>query len=357
VVLAGSEKRLHAFDVPAAGAVAVVPPVPAAGAQLKVKWTAQAVAKMTSGRLVFDADGKTVAVAGGGLSWNMAAFDARDGKPARELTDIKGEQYQLLPLDKGRVAYRTRNEKAFVEWEPASGRTTVKPFTAPADTRGPPYLNVSPNGRYLLVGHERAGPGAKDHPQTPLKLYDQSIGLSVVMGDWHVGAAAFTADSSRVLVVDDTDRFRWFKLPSGKSDGEWTFGRTANGFNARLGGMSADGGVIAYFGTPPGREQSVHLLSGKDGSVIHSFPAKRYTSGGSVSEDGRFVTLVRNDGFGTGHTVEVLDTAGALLARVAIPPGETVAATSWKAKLVVMYDRGTQKLTAYDLSPVVSPAP
>ena len=77
-----------------------------------------------------------------------------------------------------------------------------------------------------------------------------------------------------------------------------------------------------------------------------------------VSEDGRFVSLLRNDGFGTGHTVEVLDARGTLLAVCKIPQDRkdhTVASVSWKSRTVVLYQRNTRQLTAYDLPELPAP--
>src|SRR6266545_3817997 len=118
--------------------------------------------------------------------------------------------------------------------------------------------------------------------------------------------------------------------------------------------MSADGGVVLYQGRLPDKEDTHHLLDGKTGAFLYSFPAKRYhPAGGSVSDDGRFVMLIRNDGFGIGHTVEILDIRGTLVASTKLPKGPgnsgTSVAVSWKGRAIVMHQRDNKTLTVYDL--------
>ena len=216
---------------------------------------------------------------------------------------------------------------------------------------------MSPDQKFVAVGNARGAGGTP----SPLKVFS-TIGLTYLATDWHVGAVAFTADSSRVLVVDDTDRFRWFKLQAGKADAkpevEWAFNQPPTGRNAQLMGISGDGGVVLFHGQPPQRGQSVHLLNGKTGEVMHSFAPKRYLgTAGSVSEDGKLVVLVRDDGTGSPRAVEVRDVRGTLIGAAKIPPTspDAAVAVSWKARAVVVYDRAGRKLTAYELPAVPAP--
>jgi len=227
---------------------------------------------------------------------------------------------------------------------------TPKPFHPPSNPGGVPYLNVSPDARYLAVGHARHAPGANNPPRTPLRVINTVNNRPVVTIDWHVGRTAFTADQSRVLVVDDADKFLWFTLPDGKPSGEWDFARTPDGRNARLLGLSAKGDAILHYGRPPGKEEAPHLLSGKDGSVLCAFPAGIYSdAAGWLSEDGRHVMLIRNDG-GAEHSAEIIDATGKRLGAVKLPQGGAAAvAVSWRAGIAVTYDRATHQLTAYEL--------
>ncbi len=332
------------------------PPLPNPGKvfELKQKWSKDVEVQLDTANPYIDRDGQVIALVNRGTNWGTAAVNAKTGATIRDLTNMKGEFYRLIPLEKGKFAFQTRNGKNILVWDPMNKKETRFTFPQPVGgTRGPPTLNVSPNGRYMAVGHYRPDPRPNEpYPESRFQVTDTNTNKVVVAFDWPPGTTLFTPDSSRILVVDATDRFRWFKLPSGKPDGQWKFDRKATQFNAQVLSMSADGGVILHYGQPPDKERTHHLLDGKTGAVLYSFPAKRYLSyQGYVSDDGRFVVLIRTDGFGIGHTVEVLDIRGSLLARVRIPQGQegTMVTVSWKARTVVMYDRGTKKLTTYDL--------
>ena len=69
------------------------------------------------------------------------------------------------------------------------------------------------------------------------------------------GTAHFTADSARVLIVDATARFRWFRLPSGKAEETWTFDEPPSFYASNVQAVSADGGVILYRGKAGGAEE------------------------------------------------------------------------------------------------------
>jgi hypothetical protein len=215
-------------------------------------------------------------------------------------------------------------------------------------------VSVSPNERYVALGDPAYKPGVETmFKSSRLQVIDLVAKKDAVAIDWQVGTTLFTADSSRILVVDNTGRFRWFKLADGAPAGEWTFGLKARAVNAQEVSISADGGVILYHGRPPERELTHHILDGATGKVLYSFPANRYWShSGSVSDDGRQVVLCRNDGAGTSHTVEVLDTRGRLLAHAKFPQeqgnGVTRVRINWKSRTLVVQERA-QKFTAFDL--------
>jgi hypothetical protein len=213
---------------------------------------------------------------------------------------------------------------------------------------------VSANGRYLTVGNARAAPGAKNQTESVIRVYDTVTGKTRNTL-WYGGATAFTADASRLLIVSDSEKFTWLELPDGKIDG-WLFARTPDGRNAQLMGISAHGEVILYHGQPPGKDETVHLLKGKDGAVLHSFPAKRYNPAhGSVSDDGKQVMLVTNEGIGAGPRAEILDARGTPQAAIKLPTGKGTVAVSWKARILVTYDRSSRSLTAYDLPAALAP--
>ncbi|QJW94501.1 protein kinase family protein [Frigoriglobus tundricola] len=364
LTVGGAKPSVQLFDIPAGAAApappapggppdAATPPAPGPVAQLRVRWSAGTKTKM-NGKVYIDRDGQAVAIVNSGVPWNIAAFDARTGASVRDLPDLTSNFFRMFRLEKGKFGYQDTAEKRVVVWDPAAGKATPVPFPTPAGLGGhTPYVNVSPDGRYIAAGHFVSG-GGKEPTPTELRVIDTTTDQSVVMLDWLGGTTAFTADSSRVLVLDDTGRFRWFKLPAGQPDGEWAFGLKPNGFNARDLFISADGGVILYHGRPPQKEEAHHLLDGKTGAVLHSFPANRYLSyAGSVSDDGRHVMLLRTDGFGTGHTVEVRDVRGRLVASAKMSQAgdgaRTTADISWKGRAVAMHDPGNKKVAVYDL--------
>jgi hypothetical protein len=327
------------------------PPAPALPAipQLKEKWSVTCQAKLPDASPRFDDDGQVLALVATTGPAAAAGYNPKTGAAfARELTlpGGKARVHQTFALDKGKLAIQTDAGKDLIVWDPVTGKTTPRGLP-PVTPDGIPYLNLSANGQYVAVGHAPPAPGAKNPPATPLKVINTTTNKPVVSIDWQVGQTAFTADASQVLVVDGTDQFQWFKLPGGKLEAKWSFGRVAG---SRLMGTSAKGEVILHYGRPPDRDEEVHLLNGTDGAVLHSFPAKQYGApGGSVSDDGKRVLLVRT---GPNPAAEILDASGTRLAAVALPAaGADGLAVSWKAGLVVTYDRATRVLTAYDLAP------
>jgi WD40 repeat protein len=354
VVFTGQAKKVHMFDVPAGGAVAVKPPDPEPGAppkagELTLRWSVPLKGSPRGGAH-FDRDGRTVSLVYGGLPWSIDALSVQDGKPVRDLPNLKGNSAYPMPLDKGKFAYWADHAREIVVWDTATDKTTSRPYPQAGGNR--PFVSVAPNGRYAVVG--AAAEPAREVPENPFAVIDLTTGKELFSKTWRSGSALFTADSSRVLTVDDAGSFRWFKLPRGEADGSWSFDLKSNGFNARNVSVSGDGSLVLYEGSIPGKELTYHLLNGKTGEIIHSLPPKRYVYHGSVSDDGQFVALIRNDGFGTGHSVEVVNQRGEVVASVRIPgaggrPGGVYISLGWKGSSVVVAGRDAEKLSVYDL--------
>jgi PA14 domain len=319
--------------------------------ELQLRWSLDVKKAPEVATVLFDHDGQLVVVSGR-VKIEAVSFNARTGKAGPELPTVDVHPYRTLLLEKGKIAFQQgrSSEKELVVWDTTNGKTSRVAF--PTVGPGLQSLSMSPNGRYTSVSEWRTVKGG-GISEMPLRVFDGKTSKPVVSFDWQTGTIHFTADASRVLTVDATDRFRWFKLPSGQTDGEWKFEREASRANAKILGMSADGGVILYHGQPPKKELGLHLLDGRTGDVLHSFPARTYLeSTGLLSPDGRSVVLLRTDGFGPGHTVELLDTRGAVLAKVAVlrtGNGALEVAASWEARAVAVYDRGLNKLWVYDL--------
>jgi WD40 repeat protein len=297
------------YDLPADS------PAPDALTDLKVRWSAGKKEGIGRGNVAVDCDGRVLAVATPGTSWSLAAFDLKTGAPIRTLPNRRANFGQMYPLANGRFAVVDSGREVTV-WDTATGTTATYPVVLPKE-KGSKALAVSPNGRYVAPASFRPIPVGTAPPDTPLVVTDTTTGLPTLSLGRNVGATAFTADSARVLVVEETGRFRWFKLPGGEPDGEWTF--AADGFNARNLTVSADGGTVLYHGRAPKATASTyHLLDGRTGAVRYSFPVNRYQrSTALLSDDGRHVLLGYRSA--SGHTAEILDARGAPVTRLTIP--------------------------------------
>ncbi|HSQ57313.1 MAG TPA: hypothetical protein VLM40_16445, partial [Gemmata sp.] len=323
---------------------------------LESRWQATPAIKPSSPILLFDSYGQTLVLTGR-LRIEAESFNARTGKPGFQLAtppDVKGSNFRQMRLEKGVVLFQQGSSvaKDLISWDTRSGNIARVPFQTVG--RGLHWLNVSPNGRYMSVTtKKRAKTGEVE--ETPLRVFDQVTGKTVVSMDWLSGATAFTADSSRILTVDATDRFQWFRLPGGTPDGEWKFDRKPVERPIRIVGLSADGGAILYSGAPPNKPFGVHLLNGKTGEVLLSFSNQQYFQDvGFISPDGNSIVLVRRDPTGKESTVELLDSRGALLARLGLPPSTQPfllpgLAVSWEARALAVYHFDTNKLEVFNL--------
>ena len=319
--------------------------------ELKLRWSVEAKGVPDFAMAFFDLDGQSVLVVGRNKVEGVM-LSARTGSLRKTLKndDVRFFSYAPIPLDGGKLALRA-NGRQIVLWEPGNGKSTRLPVNLPGNSM---MVDMSTNGRYVAIGHRPANPQGKSNPSL-LQINDLKTGKAVLSFEWTPGKVYFSADSLRALVVDATDRFRWFKLPSGRLDGEWKFDREASGFNGQVLSMSVDGSVLLYSGMPPTKENSLHLLDGTNGNVIHEFPARTYNSRiGFLSRDGSAVVLFRTNGFGTGNTVEVLNRRGTLLARLPVPQPGVELSASWDARAAVLYDRDGRKVWVYDLPSVGS---
>lgn len=321
--------------------------------ELKLRFDLEVKGPPEGGTPYFDHDGQLLVIVGRRIE--AASVNARTGKSGPDLAAVGdlGTQHTFV-LEKGKLLIQSDRgkEKNLVVWDTSTGKSSVIPFTNPGN--GVPSLHYSANGRYVSIGDPREG--KKGGPETPFRLLDTKTGKTIISMDWHNGRVLFTSDSSRVLTVDSSDRFRWFKLPTGQADGGWKFDREPSRANAKALSMSADGSVILYSGAPPKERNSIHILDGKTGAILHTFPPRTYhDSYGWVSPEGDSVVLVRTDGNGPGLAVEMFDTKGNMLAKVTAPGSGGMAgaiyqfALSWESRTVAMYERATKKLLLYDL--------
>jgi hypothetical protein len=360
-----NNQKLTVYDLPEQGGTAAVAPkaLDPKGPELpelKQKWSVECTTKLKDASAFFTDDGQTVALVTTTGPLSASSFASRTGDSLKTIQPQtgRGQFHRLCTLEKGRLAFQTETEKELLVWDPVKGGTSLIPFSVPASAGGVPSVNVSPNGRYLSLGFPPPAPGAKDPVESPsIRVQDDLNKNKPTFIGGHQGGTAFTPDGSRLLVVvDDIGQFRWIKLPGLTPEDIWSFKRSQNG---HLLGISAHGEVILYHGRPPDKDEAVHLLNGKDGTVLQSFPLKQYLPDrGSVSDDGKYVMLLTSASSSVGSRAEVLDANGKPLAAVKLPAGngaEPVAAVSWKARILVTYDRSSRRLTGYDLSAVLAP--
>jgi WD40 repeat protein len=354
-LVAFQKYRAVAFELPAGttgvgAAPKVGTPEPAAPpkalAAVEVKKRREIDTKTeVNGFMSFDGSGKAVVLASRTKA-DFLAYRATDG--AKLKTPPPSVIYGLSPLSRGRIVAHTGRASLLV-WDVLTGAATNVPLPA----TGPGVSGVwrgglSPDAKYVWG---RAN-GKADQPGT-LWVNDAATGtnrLKVADGTH----AFFTADASRVLVGSDVkSEFRWYKLPTGEADGEWSLPLQSNITDPCWPlDLSDDGAVLLYSG-PAGTEKSgLWTIDAKTGKVLHSFGQNYYERHGAVSPDGRFVVVVPRQAT-NGH-VELRDPrTGALLGAAKDEfAGEVafaVPSLSPDGKTLAAYKKG--KLVLYDLTP------
>jgi hypothetical protein len=240
--------------------------------------------------------------------------DLETGKTLTSPPDSFQNGNSVVGLAGGRFASAmTRGANPIAVWDPRAGRVseTLKPV--PFEPFG--LAAISPDLRYVAGTRTTAGQAV------PLRLKNAATDQVILDFEWDRGSVLFTADSSRVLVADGTGRFRWFELPSGEPDGEWSLRKEPPAGPAPPDRvvMSDDGSVILYEGRLEGSGERYHLLDGRTGRLIRSLPGPHAGRGGSLSGDGRMAAAMNT---GPARAAEVIETAtGEVVARVPLPPG------------------------------------
>lgn len=330
------------------------PKKPADVPTFKLRWEIETKKNPDNPIVLFDLDGQLVVLTGRNKI-EAQAFNARTGKLGYELPqapDITASNYHRTKLDKGKFVFQsgTSFDKELVQWDALYGKATRIPI--PQVSPGLITTEMSSNGRYIAAGGRKATKSKT--PESPFRVIDQKTNKTLVSFDWENGTAHFTPNASRVLVHEANGRFRWFKLPSGAADGEWKFDQDPNLYRSfRILDMSADGGVILFRGQAPKKDHGLHLLDGKNGEVLFSFPRINLNEDvGFLSPDGKSVLVLRSDGFG-GHGVELQDARGTPLAT--LTPQRTKQGyflpqidVSWDARALVLYNPETSKLSVYE---------
>jgi WD40 repeat protein len=261
-----------------------------------------------------------------------------------------------FPLDQGRVATFDLHNAIIQVWDSKTGKLNLdKPqIPIPHNNDDRTYtVNLSPNGRYLVVTYASRSPQGQLSEIPQLYVYDVGTNTLLLKTEMTGGSSHFTADSSRLLVAEKQGRFRWFKIPSGQPDGEWSFPPPRPGQHHHVTSMSADGKILGYTGC---LDRSLHLLQyildGTNGKVLLAGGGYSFTPI-SLSADGR-LALIWGERTPTESLFVVKDVrTGAIVAQLKTPGDEKGAGFTFclspDGRQVCLYDVRERKTALYDL--------
>ncbi|HSQ54166.1 MAG TPA: hypothetical protein VLM40_00345, partial [Gemmata sp.] len=283
----------------------------------KQRWTTELGNDQPISRLASSLDSATIVFRG--IKSGSFCLDAAAGQKVPDssntfFTPIRS----AIPLNDGKFAApQPFGDTPTPIWDSKARKSIepLKPFERLSRVRGNSF--VSRDIRYLAFGVM----GAQNTP-APFMLADLGTGKTVLDFDCVWGQALFPADSRRVLVTERSGNCRWFKLPSGEPDGEWSYRPRATGSAGPI-AISADGNVLLHEGQLVDHDAMYHVLDARTGAVLHSFPGLfRVPFGNPLSDDGRMVALVRRDRNGS-TAIEIIENAtGNPVAQIPAPAGK-----------------------------------
>ena len=268
-------------------------------------------------RVVPGTDSRLLAVTG--LSFGSFCLDAATG------AKLPGSENKILPpirgavaLDGGRfLAPPTRPGAPIPVWNPRAGKweEPLKPVEGVGASGGQTF--ASRDARYLAFGSF----APMDAP-APFKLKNVETGAVILDENLVRGRAFFTADSSRVLVEDQTGKCRWYAhTPSAFPDGSRNQRQGPGGSGVVV--MSPGGELVFVQARLADGAGFFHLLDARDGRVLRSFNGPYSSqSGNPLSDDGRLAVFLMR-GPNSTSAVEVVETAtGNTVARLIAPAGK-----------------------------------
>jgi WD40 repeat protein len=207
----------------------------------------------------------------------------------------------------GKVAGWSMGQREFTVWNPAS-RAVDRKIALPATQAGPgePEFDVSPDGRYVIVGYRPFTPQGPAGPLLPGVVTPGFSGVPAggqpgqpphgditvvdlqqqkeVFRLW-VRAPRYRFTGAGELLVADVDWCKWFRLPGGD------LFKQVDLPAARLPyvtAVSPDGDRILFSG-----DQKSRLIDTRTGQVLAEYPTDRTVIlWGEFSPDGRYVALM-----------------------------------------------------------------
>jgi hypothetical protein len=334
------------------------PPAPAPTPDLKVvelkpAWSVTVDADHPTAVLDFTPTGRLVWA---GPTRGVIVYDPKSGKVTAKVTaDGTRATIALVSItDKGQVGLYQPNGTSLLTWDSATGRagTPIDAKPVLADRTTGVSVRMSPNGRYLSASWLN---GANNTPGGA-RVYDTVGKRLVLSADGRVFAHEFTPDSTRVLVVERGGRCRWFRLPSGTTDGEFTLGVNENAAPLVLDLTQGGDRVLVSAALTDGGGFGVHWVDGKTGKPVYSHLTNTFAFSGATDPGGRvFAHPHLIPAAQLGLEVQVYDADGKLIARVPVlpPKGTQIprlrVAVSDDARRLFVLNPEALTLSAYDL--------
>lgn len=202
-------------------------------------------------------------------------YDTRGGLKYDDGPEGMGSLVDFSPLADGTVASWNADEpKAFV-WSPGKSRANAGfPVIDAARGNGSQVFAVSPDGKYAIAGCETSakqngGPGQ-------VKVYEIETGRVLVTADVQEPMFHFTRDDR--LLIADSNKLRWFKLPSGSPDG--TFSNTEK-IIVRVAAISSDGTWVLRLSI-----LGMIVIDSRTGMKVARMESKSLAHAAAISADG-----------------------------------------------------------------------
>jgi WD40 repeat protein len=265
---------------------------PVGAPNLSVQWAAETKSLVRQVR--FGPDGKTV-VAVESIIPLIHVLSAADGGKVRDVELHTERPVVVVPFSQGMMLSTSPTEPEFRIWHPTRPQVNGN-FRAPPElvgVAGGYILETSPDEfRYLVVGRPAADDAAEASAGGQLRVLDSQwkqavlTARSVLTVPIHRPKCAVTADGR--LLVADTDRLRWFRLPEASQEGEFPLHGTPG--KRKVLAVSPDGSRVLFTATGT----TVAVLDGRTGNTVANLPDRfrGFLAAAAFSPDGSLLAMV-----------------------------------------------------------------